>query len=104
MKSLSFAIIAAGPKPAKVPVSIPLEAIVTAKRDKAAALKLLKRLVRKYGSPLNVVTHGLRAYSAAMNEIGAAAPALPTTPAGNAALSKHEDAAEVQLSSRPGLQ
>ena len=28
-----------------------LEAVVTAKRDKAAALKLLKRIMKKYGAP-----------------------------------------------------
>jgi putative transposase len=50
-----------------------LEAVVTAKRDKAAALKLLKRVMKKYGAPRRVVTDGFRAYCAAMNEIGAAA-------------------------------
>ena len=49
-----------------------LEAIVTARRDKAAALNLLKRIMKKYGQPQSVVTDGLRAYSAAMDEIGAA--------------------------------
>ena len=47
-----------------------LEAVVTAKRDKAAALKLLKRIMKKYGRPRSIVTDGLRAYSAAMKEIG----------------------------------
>ena len=47
-----------------------LEAVVTAKRDKAAALKLLKRVMKKYGAPRAVVTDGLRAYSAAMSEVG----------------------------------
>jgi putative transposase len=44
-----------------------LEAVVTARRDKAAALKLLKRIMRKYGTPRSILTDGLRAYSAAMN-------------------------------------
>jgi putative transposase len=48
-----------------------LEAVVTTKRDKAAALKLLKRIMKKYGSPCSVVTDGCGAYSAAMKEIGA---------------------------------
>jgi putative transposase len=48
-----------------------LEAVVTAKRDKSAALKFLKRL-KKYGRPLKIVTDRLRAYSGAMKEIGAA--------------------------------
>jgi IS1 family transposase len=47
-----------------------LEAVVTAKRDKAAALKLLKRIMKKYGRPRTIVTDRLRAYSAAMREIG----------------------------------
>ena len=50
-----------------------LEAVATAKRDKAAALKLLKRIMKKCGAPRSIVTDGLRAYSAAMNEIGVAA-------------------------------
>jgi putative transposase len=49
-----------------------LEAVVTAKRDKAAALKFLKRTMKKYGRPQSIVTDRLRAYSAAMKEIGAA--------------------------------
>jgi putative transposase len=49
-----------------------LEAVVTARRDKAAALKLLKRIMKKYGRPQSIVTDRLRAYSAAMKEIGAA--------------------------------
>ena len=44
--------------------------MVTAKRDKAAALKLLKRIMKKYGRPRKIVTDGLRAYSAAMREVG----------------------------------
>ena len=50
-----------------------LEAVVTARRDKAAALKLLKRIMKKYGAPRIIVTDRLRAYPAAMNEIGVAA-------------------------------
>ena len=44
--------------------------MVTAKRDKATALKLLKRIMKKYGQPRKIVTDGLRAYSAAMKAIG----------------------------------
>ncbi len=47
-----------------------LEAVVAAQRDKAAALKLLKRIMKKYGQPRKIVTDGLRAYSAAMKAIG----------------------------------
>ena len=98
-----------------------LEAVATTKRDKAAALKLLKRIMKKFGAPRSIVTDGLRAYSAAMNEIGVAAErhevggrtqqprrefasAVSATRTGDAALSKSGDAAEVQLNSRPGAQ
>jgi putative transposase len=47
-----------------------LETVVTAKRDKAAALKFLKRIMKKYGRPKSVVTDGLCSYLAAMKEIG----------------------------------
>jgi putative transposase len=47
-----------------------LEAVVTSRRNKAAALKLLKRIMKKYGRPRTIVTDGLRAYSAAMREVG----------------------------------
>ena len=49
-----------------------LEAVVTAKRDKAAALKFLKRTMKTYGRPRSVVTDGLCCYPAAMKEIGVA--------------------------------
>jgi putative transposase len=47
-----------------------LEAVVTAKRDKAAALKFLKRIMKTHGRPRKIVTDGLCSYSAAMKEIG----------------------------------
>ena len=47
-----------------------LEAVAAAKRDRAAALKLLKRVMKKYGQPRSVVTDGLCSYPAAMKEIG----------------------------------
>jgi putative transposase len=37
-----------------------------------AALKLLKRILKKYGRPRKIVTDGLCSYLAAMNEVGAA--------------------------------
>ena len=46
-----------------------LEAVVTAKRDKAAAPKLLKRIMKKFGAQRTILTDGLRAYSAAMKEV-----------------------------------
>jgi putative transposase len=49
-----------------------LDAVLTSKRDEAAALKLLKRISKKYGRPPKIVTDGLCSYSAAMKEVGAA--------------------------------
>jgi putative transposase len=49
-----------------------LETVVTAKRDKAAALKFLKRVMKKYGRPRTIVTDGLCSYPAAMKEVGIA--------------------------------
>jgi putative transposase len=49
-----------------------LESVVTAKRDKAAALKFLKRIMKKYGHSQTVVTDGLSLYPAAIKEIGIA--------------------------------
>ena len=47
-----------------------LETVVTAKRDKAAAMKFLKRIMKKYGRPKIIVTDRLCSYSAAMKAIG----------------------------------
>ena len=47
-----------------------LEAIVTKKRYKRAALKLLRKLMRRYGRPETIVTDKLKSYGAAMKEIG----------------------------------
>jgi putative transposase len=47
-----------------------LESFATKTRDKAAALKMMKRLMKRYGRPEVVVTDGLRSYTAAMKEIG----------------------------------
>ena len=50
-----------------------LEVLATKKRDKAAALKLMKKLMKRHGRPQAVVTDGLRSYGAAMKDIGNAA-------------------------------
>jgi len=49
-----------------------LESFVTKTRDKKAALKFLKKTMRKHGSPDMIVTDGLASYGAALKEIGAA--------------------------------
>jgi putative transposase len=47
-----------------------LEAFATKARDKAAAYKVMKRLMKRYGRPKTVVTDGLRSYGAAMKDLG----------------------------------
>src|SRR6056297_1658233 len=48
-----------------------LESFVTKTRDKKAALKFLKKAMRKHGRPEVIVTDLLRSYGAALKEIGA---------------------------------
>ena len=47
-----------------------LESYVTKTRDKAAALKFMKKTLKRHGSPEAITTDGLRSYRAAMNELG----------------------------------
>ena len=47
-----------------------LESFVTKMRDKKAALKFLRKAMRKHGRPEVVVTDRLRSYGAALKEIG----------------------------------
>ena len=47
-----------------------LESFVTKKRDKAAVLRLMKKALRRHGSPEAITTGGLRSYRAAMSELG----------------------------------
>ena len=50
-----------------------LESFVTKMRDKKAALKFLRKAMRKHGSLEVIVTDRLRSYGAALKEIGATA-------------------------------
>lgn len=50
-----------------------LESFVTKTRDKKAALKFLKKAMRKHGQPEVIVTDKLRSYGAALKELGAEA-------------------------------
>ncbi len=50
-----------------------LEVFVTKRRDRKAALKFLKRTMKRYGRPHSVVTDRLRSYRWAMKVIGNAA-------------------------------
>ena len=47
-----------------------LEACVTKTRDKEAAMKFLKKALKRYGQPNVIVTDGLASYGAAMKELG----------------------------------
>ena len=48
-----------------------LEAYVTKHRDKKAALRFLRKLMKRHGRVEALVTDGLRSYGAALKEIGA---------------------------------
>jgi putative transposase len=47
-----------------------LESFVTKTRDKAAALKFIKKATKRHGRPEALVTDGLRSYGAALKDIG----------------------------------
>ncbi len=47
-----------------------LEVFATKRRDRKAALKFLKRAMKRYGRPRAIVTDRLRSYGAAMKVIG----------------------------------
>ena len=47
-----------------------LEVFATKRRDRKAALKFLRRAMKRYGRPGSIVTDRLRSYRAAMNVIG----------------------------------
>lgn len=48
-----------------------LESYVTKERDKAAALRFIKKALKRHGGPKAIVTDGLRSYGAALKEVGA---------------------------------
>lgn len=47
-----------------------LESYVTKKRDKEAALRFFKKALRRHGSPVEIITDGLRSYPAALKDLG----------------------------------
>jgi putative transposase len=49
-----------------------LESFVTTTRDKAAALKFIKKMMKRHGRARAIVTDRLRSYGAALKEIGVA--------------------------------
>lgn len=50
-----------------------LDSVVTKTRDRRAALKFLRKLMRRYGRPEQIVTDRLHSYWAALRELGAGA-------------------------------
>ncbi len=92
-----------------------LESYITRTRDKAAALKFMKKALKRHGSPEAITTDGLRSYRAAMTELGRGTPggrplgeqeggeqpsAVPTTGASNVAVQANEDAKRAEGKSR----
>ncbi len=47
-----------------------LESYVTKTRDKKAALRFMKKALKRHGSPAEIITNGLTSYKAAMRELG----------------------------------
>jgi len=47
-----------------------LESYVTKTRDKKAALRFIKKALKRHGPPAEITTDGLRSYKAAMKELG----------------------------------
>ena len=47
-----------------------LESVATKTRDRKAALKLLKKSMKRHGRPENIVTDRLRSYGAALKDLG----------------------------------
>ena len=66
-----------------------LESYVTKKRDKKAALKFMKKALRRYGSPNEIVTDKLRSYSAAVKELGCSAKQVTKRWANNRVENSH---------------
>ena len=51
-----------------------LEVFATKRRDRRAALKVLKRTMKRYGRPRSIVTDRLRSYAVALRVIGNSEP------------------------------
>jgi putative transposase len=67
-----------------------LEAFVTKTRDKAAALKFLRKLMKRHGRAEELVTDSLRSYGAALREIGAEARQVTGRWANNRVENSHQ--------------
>jgi putative transposase len=67
-----------------------LEVLATKRRDRKAALKFLKRAMKRFGQPRTIVTDRLRSYRAAMNVIGNAADQICGRGLNNRAENSHQ--------------
>ncbi|EYD75860.1 Mobile element protein [Rubellimicrobium mesophilum DSM 19309] len=67
-----------------------LEAYVSTHRDKKAALRFLKKLMKRHGRPDELVTDKLRSYGAALKEIGAEDRQVTDRWANNRAENSHQ--------------
>ncbi|WP_423140744.1 IS6 family transposase [Parablastomonas sp. CN1-191] len=92
-----------------------LESYITRTRDKEAALRFMKKALKRHRSPEKITTDGLRSYRAAMNELGNAekqevgrwannrvenSTCRPDDESERCSLQANEDAPEVRVSSR----
>ena len=91
-----------------------LEPFATEERDKKAAFKFMKKLMKRHGCAKTITTDGLRSYGFAMKELGIANRQetgryannhaenshQPKARAGHAQVSSDEDATEIELRPR----
>ena len=94
-----------------------LESFVTKERDKAAALKFIKKALKRHGSPKVITTDGLRSYKGrharagqrreagggplGQQPGGEQSPAVPTTRARHAPVQEDEDTPDLPRSTPP---
>jgi len=67
-----------------------LESYVTKSRDRRAALKFLKKAMRRYGCPTTIVTDKLRSYQAALKDMSVSASHLTGRRFNNRAENAHQ--------------
>jgi putative transposase len=54
----------------RISLTAPLEAFVSKRRDRKAVMAFLKKLMKRYGRPREIVTDRLKSYRTAMKTIG----------------------------------
>lgn len=67
-----------------------IDAVLTRTRDRRAATKLLRRLLKRHGMPNEIVTDGLRSYGAALDGVGIEDRQNQTQFANNRAENSHQ--------------